>query len=74
MIQLKKLFKPVKNMDSEEAKAFIENHEEGTYTILDVRQPGEYEEGHIPGTKLVPLPQLSDALDELDPERPTLVY
>lgn len=74
MIQLKRLFKPVKNMDSEEAKAFIGKHEEGTFTILDVRQPGEYEEGHIPGTKLVPLPQLREAIDELDPERPTIAY
>ncbi|MGD8230104.1 MAG: rhodanese-like domain-containing protein [Desulfobacteraceae bacterium] len=74
MIQLKRLFKPVKNMDSEKAKAFIENNEEGTFTILDVRQPGEYEEVHIPGSKLVPLPQLRDAADELDPEHPTIVY
>jgi len=74
MIELKRLFKPVKNMDPEEAKAFIEKHKEGTFTILDVRQPGEYEEAHIPGTKLVPLPQLRDAVDELHPEKPTLVY
>ena len=74
MIQLKRLFKPVKNMDSEAAKAFIEKHGEGTFTILDVRQPGEYEEAHIPGSKLVPLPQLHDNLDQLDPESPTLVY
>ncbi len=74
MIQLKRLFKPVKNMDSEEAKAFIEKNREGTFTILDVRQPGEYEKAHIPGSKLVPLPQLRDAADELDPEHPTIVY
>ena len=74
MIQLKRLFKPVKNMDSQEAEAFIEKHKEGTFTILDVRQPGEYEQGHIPGAKLVPLPQLRDSLDELDPEDPTIVY
>lgn len=74
MVQLKKLFKPVKNMDSEEAKAFIERHGEGTFTILDVRQPGEYKEVHIPGSNLVPLPQLHDNLDKLDPESPTIVY
>ena len=74
MIQLKKLFKPVKNMNSEEAKAFIEKHGEGTFTILDVRQPGEYDETHIPGSNLVPLPQLHDNLDKLDPESPTIVY
>lgn len=74
MIQLKKLFKPVKNMDSDEAKAFIGNQDEGTFTVLDVRQPGEYEKAHIPGTKLIPLPKLRDSIGELDPESPTLVY
>ena len=74
MIQLKRLFKPVKNMDSQEAKAFIEEHKEGTFTILDVRQPGEYEQAHIPGAKLLPIPQLRDSLNELDPESPTIVY
>jgi len=43
-------------------------------TILDVRQPSEYREGHIPGATLIPLPQLPDRLDEIDPEKPTLVY
>jgi rhodanese-related sulfurtransferase len=61
-------------MDSEEVEAFIEEHKEGTFTILDVRQPGEYERAHLPGAKLVPLPQLRDSLKELDPEGPTIVY
>ncbi len=74
MIQLKRLFKPVKNMDSKEAKTFVEKHKEGTFTILDVRQPGEYEKAHIPGTKLIPLPKLRDSISELDSESPTLVY
>jgi rhodanese-related sulfurtransferase len=74
MIQLKRLFRPVSNVDSEEAKAFVEKQKEGTFTILDVRQPGEYEQAHIPGAKLVPLPQLRDSLNELDPESPTIVY
>jgi len=43
-------------------------------TILDVRQPGEYEAGHIPGAKLIPLPDLADRLDEIDPDKPAVVY
>ena len=74
MIQLKRLIKPVKNMDSAEAETFIREHKEGTFTILDVRQPGEYETARIPGAKLVPLPQLRDSIEKLDPESPTLVY
>lgn len=74
MIQLKKLFTPVSSMDAEEAKAYMAKHGEEEYTILDVRQPWEYEESHLPGAKLMPLPQLSDTFKELDPEKPTIVH
>jgi rhodanese-related sulfurtransferase/rubrerythrin len=74
MIGIKKLFTPVKSMDGDQAKSFIAEHEEGTYTILDVRQPSEYEEAHIPGATLIPLPNLHDSLNELDPEKPTIAY
>lgn len=74
MIELKKLFTPVGAMDSEEARKFLEQHKEGTYTLLDVRQPWEYEEDHIPGAKLVPLGDLKEGTQNLDQTRPTLVY
>ena len=38
MISLKKLFTPVKSVDSDEAKKFMTEHTEGSYTLLDVRQ------------------------------------
>jgi rhodanese-related sulfurtransferase len=47
-------------------------HEE--LTILDVRQPNEYEKGHIPGAKLIPLPDLTARLDQIDPNKSTVVY
>jgi len=74
MMQLRKLFTPVSSLDADEAKAYMAGRREGDYTLLDVRQPGEYEDSHLPGAKLMPLPQLSDIYQELDPEKPTLVY
>lgn len=65
---------PVKSMDSEEAREYVSKHREGTYTILDVRQPWEYEKEHISGARLVPLPQLSEKIGELDPGKPTIVH
>ena len=70
----KQFLTPVRSMDSEEAKAFLDGHKEGTFTLLDVRQPGEYERTRIPGSKLIPLPDLNDHLGELDPKKPTIVY
>lgn len=70
----KKLFTPVENFDAEDAKKFMRDHREGTYTLLDVRQPKEYEESHIPGAKLIPLPELTDRLDEVDADQPVIAY
>jgi rhodanese-related sulfurtransferase len=74
MADLKKLFTPVKSINTDEAKSFIAEHDEGAYTLLDVRQPGEYEGEHIPGAKLIPLPELKDSLKELDSGKPVVVY
>ncbi len=72
--KLKKMIVPAESIDAEEARKYINEHKEGTFTLLDVRQPGEYEDSHIPGAKLIPLPQLSDSYDQLDPEKPVVVY
>jgi hydroxyacylglutathione hydrolase len=45
-----------------------------TLQIVDVRNPGEVAAGAISGSLNLPLPQLLDRLDELDPTRPTIVY
>ncbi len=70
----KQLLIPAKSMDVDEAREYMSRHKEGTYTILDVRQPWEYEKEHISGAKLIPLPQLSENIGELDPEKPTIVH
>lgn len=67
-------FTPAKSLDARQAEAYITTHPAEDITILDVRQPSEYRESHIPGATLIPLPQLTDRLGELDPEKPTLVY
>jgi sulfur-carrier protein adenylyltransferase/sulfurtransferase len=65
---------PAKSMDFSQTKSYILQHPGEDITILDVRQPSEYKEGHIPGAILIPLPQLSDRINEIDPEKPTLIY
>jgi rhodanese-related sulfurtransferase len=47
-------------------------HAEGAF-VLDVRQPDEYEAGHVPGAVLVPLDQLEGRLAEVPADRPLLV-
>jgi rhodanese-related sulfurtransferase/rubrerythrin len=74
MLSLKRLFSPVKSLSPQQANDFMGGHEEGTFTVLDVRQPAEYEEAHIPGAKLIPLPKLHDSADQLDRETPIITY
>ncbi len=70
----KQFFTPVKSLDTDQARKYLEDKSSGEVTILDVRQPKEYEAGHIPGAKLIPLPELTDRLNEIDPSKPTMVY
>jgi rhodanese-related sulfurtransferase len=46
--------------------------EEGA-TVIDVREPGEYVAGHIPGATPVPMGHLPSRLGELDRGRPVYV-
>jgi rhodanese-related sulfurtransferase len=41
--------------------------------VVDVREPWEYRQGHVPGALLMPLGQLSMRLGELDVEKPVAV-
>lgn len=44
-----------------------------TLQIVDVRAPAEYESGHLPGARNLPLPQLERELMKLDPSQTTAV-
>ena len=70
----KKLFAPVKVLNPDEVRDYLSQHSEGTYALIDVRQPGEYEKEHIPGAELIPLPDLVNSLERLNPDKPTIVY
>ena len=70
----KQFLTPVKSMNSAEAKDFMSGRTLDEFTLLDVRQPGEYERSHIPGSILIPLGELEKRLDEIDPNKPVLIY
>jgi rhodanese-related sulfurtransferase len=40
--------------------------------ILDVREPDEWAEGHIPDAVHIPMNQVPERLDELDRDRPVV--
>ncbi|WP_030485872.1 rhodanese-like domain-containing protein [Nocardioides aequoreus] len=41
--------------------------------VIDVREPAEFREGHVPGATNIPMGQLTARLGEIDPHRPVHV-
>ena len=70
----KQFFTPVQSFDAIQAEEYMNRSNADTYTLLDVRQPKEYQSEHLPGAKLIPLPDLGLRIDELNAEIPTIVY
>lgn len=51
---------------------FAERTAEGV-RIIDVREPAEYEEAHVPGAELIPLGAVAEQLDRFAVDAPTYV-
>jgi rhodanese-related sulfurtransferase len=68
------MFVHVKSVTVDEARKTFNENPPGSYTLLDVREPEEYEAGHIPGAVLIPMSQLPDRVSELDPKKPVITY
>jgi rhodanese-related sulfurtransferase len=54
-------------------KELAQRMEHGRPVLIDVRNPGEYERGHIVGARLIPLPELPEHLAELPTNGEVLV-
>jgi rhodanese-related sulfurtransferase len=65
---------PAKSINFKETREMIAGARSDEIILLDVRQPNEYKQSHIPGATLIPLPELSNRLGEIDPQKPVLVY
>jgi rhodanese-related sulfurtransferase len=48
---------------------FAAAHADGA-VVIDVREPGEYVSGHVPGARLIPMGQLAARMHEIDRHRP----
>jgi rhodanese-related sulfurtransferase/rubrerythrin len=54
--------------------SYLDEHSAGEYQLIDVRQPSEYRQEHIPGAALIPLGELDWRLYELDRGKPVFIY
>ncbi len=60
----------VKQFRLEEADALPRD---GSVTLLDVRTPAEYGQGHVQGFRNLPVDELRERLDEIEPGKPVYV-
>ena len=69
-----KFNKNVKNVSGKEAANLIKENKD--LVVLDVRTKGEYQTGHINGSKLMPVNEISSRINELEKFRskPILVH
>jgi len=67
-------FKPILSMTAEEAREFMRGKNPDGYNLIDVRQPKEYERGHLAGAVLIPVGELHKRMNEIDAAKPTITY
>ena len=60
-------------LDTDQLKAYLREHLERDFMLIDVRQPDEYSRLHIPGAQLVPFPLLEEEIPNL-PKDKTLIF
>ncbi|MBF0539611.1 MAG: hypothetical protein HQL03_15310 [Nitrospirae bacterium] len=67
-------YRKIPTRSAEELRSIINGQHRDSYSVVDVRQPQEYERGHIPGAVLIPLGEIPQRMSELQPNKPTIVY
>lgn len=56
-----------------ETNDYLNQHEQDSLQLLDVREPWEYERVNLPNSLLIPLGQLAQAYHQLDKDKPVAV-
>ena len=64
----------IKTLAPGEVKAVLDKDKKGNFLLLDVRQPEEYEAGHIAGAMLIPLGELEARQEELERDKKIITY
>ncbi len=68
------IFTKVDVITADDVKDLVSKKPQDELEIIDVRQPAEYERGHITGAKLLPLSTIADNTDKLDASKTVVTY
>ncbi len=64
----------ITRLTPDKIKKILAQDKKGEFLLLDVRQPEEYEAGHLPGAMLIPLGELEARQGELDRTKKIITY
>ncbi|KJU83931.1 rhodanese homology domain/ferritin-like domain-containing protein [Candidatus Magnetobacterium bavaricum] len=67
-------YRTIPTKSADQVREIISGQHRDGYNLIDVRQPQEYERGHIPGAILIPLGEIPNRMSEIAPGRPAIVY
>jgi rhodanese-related sulfurtransferase/rubrerythrin len=73
-VSIRTFFNPTPSWTAEQVRDYLQAHHPEDFNLLDIGLPQEYEKGHLPGARLIPLEEIEDRLGELDAGKPTIVY
>lgn len=63
----------IQDIEPKQLHQMLKDSADDAPLVVDVREPWEYKRGHVPGARLIPLGQLSERMNELDPKHPVAV-
>lgn len=64
----------VERISPDNLRRLIEQRDEGDYALIDVRQPSEYRQEHLPGAQLIPVSEIEKHLHQLNPQIDHIFY
>ncbi|RUM91409.1 MAG: hypothetical protein DSZ23_01575 [Thermodesulfatator sp.] len=64
----------VKDTTAEKLKKYMAEHHEKSYVLVDVREPKEYGQAHIPGAVLIPLKEVETGIIDLADKEKDLIF
>ena len=67
-------FNKLDNLEPVTRKQLLKMIREGVVTVLDVRPPDEFAQGHVPSAVNIPLRALKERLAEINPDREIVAY
>ena len=62
------------NLEPVPARELLDRVRQGLVTVIDVRPPEEYVAGHVPGAVNIPLAELEQQMQLLDPNQEVVAY